>query len=350
MSGILDQFDLNIGKFLKGTSNGKAVVPMSDANDVFVQNTVINETYDFFGFTHLALNPVNNDLCCVFDEAQGHGVGGRARQMKFSRDGGLTWEAAVDIGSGVGGPHIYSANGQRIYNYRIDSYEARIHYTDDEGQTFSDWVDVDAAEIYSDPGQLLQGGEPIRVGGDWFKPFYGREGASGHRTPFVIKTTDEGVTHSFLSFPVRTSDGSNYGNPEEPCLIYTKGVLFCYFRTGDAGTNVYVTRSVDLGRTWDKPRVVFNSWARPGCGVSPNGTILILGGEGDATRRATFAYSNDLGETHSTGYLDERDSNFFTYGTPVWHAPSSRFVACYSSDTNFPNGPAHIICKFLNEV
>lgn len=354
MSGIIDQFGLKIPKVYVPKSNGKKLVPRPDSDDVIVHSEVLTPTYDFFAFPNVAINPANGHICVTFNEAQGHGQSALGNRIAFSRDGGRTWETSKAMSTPGQGKLGHIWNGSRIlfYHYNTETYAQTLRTSDDEGDSFSEFEQTYA--LYTDPGQLFGPGDPIKYK-DWYlKPLYGRPTNSGPRHVLIIGNNGNGEgEYELYSVPVRLSDAGNYDNPEEPgIVVHPSGAMLCYFRTGewDDSEGVYVTRSFDGGKHWDKPRFAFPSWARPGLAVSPNGTICILGGEMEQGRRAILAFSNDLGETHTWDYLDDRTDNLQTYGRPVWHPQTGCFVAVYGSDTNFPNGPAFTVCKFIDEV
>ena len=354
MSGIIDQFNLPIKKTFVPSSNGKSLVPHPDEDDVIIQQDVLTDTYDFFGFPNAAVNPANGDISVVFTEAQGHGQPALGNRISFSRDGGQTWEASKPMATpGLGKiGHLWHGNKIIFYHFNTSDYSQWLRTSDDEGDSFSEFEEI--YSLYPPPGQLWGPGDPIRYGPYFLKPLYGRPTASGPRHVLLISNNNGGEgAYSLHSIPVRLTHAASLdGNPEEPgiCAL-PNGVILCYFRTGDVESpGVMVTRSIDGGFTWDEPRFAFPSWGRPGCGVSPSGTVCILGREQEAEGRAIFAYSNDMGETHVWDYLDSRVNNLQTYGVPVWHLGTNRFVAIYASDTNYPNGPCFTLAKFIDEI
>lgn len=354
MSGIIDQFGLKIPKVLVPKSNGKKLVPRPDSEDVIIQQTMLTNPYDWFGFPNAAINPANGDIAVVHNEAQGHGQPALGNRLVFSRDGGQTWEQSKSMSTPGHGKlgHLWRGNRMLFYHYNTETYAQELRYSDDEGDTFSDWQTT--FELYTDPGQLFGPGDPIRYK-DWYlKPLYGRPTNSGPRHILIIGNNGNGEgAYELYSVPVRLSDAGNYDNPEEPgIVVHPSGVMLCYFRTGewDDSEGVWVTRSLDGGKHWDKPRFAFPSWGRAGVGVSENGTICLLGRAMQFAGRTIYAWSNDVGETHHWDNFDDREDNMQAYGVPIWDKFRKRFIAVYGSDTNFPNGPAFTLCKFIDEV
>lgn len=194
--------------------------------------------------------------------------------------------------------------------------EAGLVYSDDEGATWSAWVDLGTPSGFT--GITASAGPVVELAnGDLLMTLEGNDSgdAALNRWSKALRSTDNGET---WGDPVTVRDYADDTRPyyETKLLLLDDGSLLAIHRTS-AGTGThYISKSTDGGATWSAPYAAFDGFGAPS-------TIQLAGGMLVAiTRRnsdsACVAFTSlDRGLTW--GSAIEVDSSMYEmeYGAPV---------------------------------
>lgn len=213
--------------------------------------------------------------------------------VRFSTDLGVTWgsefvayndpskfSTVYGVSQSSTG-RIFAGLWRDFWNVQR-SAEAGLIYSDDNGVTWTDWIDLSAASEFT--WQALTSGPVVQLSnGDLVITIEGSDIAQGedNRSSKLIRSTDDGAT---WGNPVMIASYVADGRPYyESKIVRLAGAnLRCIHRTADVAGNCYTNTSADNGYTWTTPVVAFPGDSAPSVTKMPNGELVI------PTRSNTF--------------------------------------------------------------
>lgn len=346
---INDIYNLELYKPLFRKSNGKTVTKGGTGTIIAGNDPVA--PLDFYGFPNL-LKMDNGNLILTFSLATGHGaepVEGSGSYIMKSTNNGQSWSSPVERNRPAGLESTGYAVGlnNRIICWAHDATAysgARVpycYYTDDEWATLSEPYKV-SNSFDGDGRQADATGTGIRVGNTIYKSLYGRTASSGNRYGQLFKSTDNGETMQFLC---NIGQGATIDYEEVQLIQSPKGYLIASLRSDSAGRTDFAFGFSETVWTWPY-NVNLPNYGKPAMGISPSGTILMIGRHYDSDR-VIWIWSNDDFQTVHWDYLSER-TNYQTYSSIQWIG--DRFLAVWAEDENFPNGPCKIYQEYFYET
>ncbi len=164
---------------------------------------------------------------------------------------------------------------------------------------------------------------------------------------FVIRSDDRGKTWRYratVAFDLNKSDVHRLGGFSEPDLLrLPSGELLCFMRTGGTYdgryTPLYLSRSIDDGRTWSAPDPIADRGVLPKACLMSNGVLAVIYGRpGD-----WLAFSLDEGHTwtgHFCLHLGPQAWDCGSYDWLVEVAPDTLLAAYGQTDPNDPRSSA----------
>jgi hypothetical protein len=359
---LADKYALNIYKPLQYKTSGKTLT-LADKEEVIAQE--FSGSLDFNGFPQL-VRYLNGDIDIFYSHGAGHGatpIEGSGVYSKRSTDKGLTWSTRVKRYDTLTRPLELSnvmpdvgLNDRLIlFPYDPDAFTGArvpyISYTDKEWTEFATPVKI--SDDYDGDGRQADGtGRHLVVGTKIYKSLYGRTESSGNRYMQLYVSEDNGESAQLI---IRTPVPAGKDFEEIQLGRYSDGLWIALVRT-DTDKILHAMYGYAPDK-WSPPFPLgYLSYGRPSFAISPAGTLLVLGRHGsgdDDDGRPNFMWTADRGKTINTDFISER-TTFQTYGDVMYVGSvpgvgSSCFLAVWSEDENFPNGPARVYRNYFVE-
>jgi hypothetical protein len=211
---------------------------------------------------------------------------------------------------------------------------------------------VKVTDAYDGANRQADGtGNGVKAGGKLYKSLYGRTTSSGNRYGQLFEVTGNGTGMTFIR---NLPSPESIGNFEEVQIEQLpNGMLLALLRT-DSNKKTYAMHGA-TEKIWTQPVYAFDNWAKPAFGVSPNGSVLVMGGidDGNGGRLPTYHWSNDMGKTWHTELISDRVKHQ-SYGDVQWVGSvpgvgDNLFCAVWAEDDSFPDGPCRIYREYFQE-
>lgn len=224
--------------------------------------------------------------------------------------------------------------------------EAGLVYSDDDGATWSAWVDLHTPSGFT--LESFSAGHVVELtNGDLIVPIEGANTGEGiNRSCKSLRSTDGGTTWgSAVNVRLYSDDTRPYY--ETNFVLLTSGrILAVHRNVNDAVGDHYINASDDNGATWGTPWVAFEGMGKPNCIQLSTGTLI-------ATTRQhsswlTWAYTSvDDGETWIGPVVVDASTDDMMYAATV-ELFDGRILCVYSLERSSTN--ADILQAYLTET
>jgi hypothetical protein len=245
------------------------------------------------------MHPIDaRDVLCAVVTADDKAQGRWPALLYLSRDGGISWRAALRIDYGP----VSTPCGPRrrlLMPYEQwplapgDTRNTRaagcILTCAPDGQVRAEEVPVelrgfprDLAPYHEGELCVLANGNILLLNdGRLFTTCYGRYAGEDKYTLWAMSSADQGRTWEYLATVAswRELPGGEEGPDESNTARLPDGRLFCVYRVGSGNHQPYhASLSADQGRTWSSPRPLGAGSVEPQLVCLENGTLLLAGG------------------------------------------------------------------------
>lgn len=292
-------------------------------------STITNDTY-YNAWPVICRNDPG-DLLCAYTKAVSHHNDNTGNAvLKVSSDEGATWGSEVPIYSDVVTPRWSAimgiatiSTGRVLATLWRDTYnisatgEAGLVYSDDDGATWSSWIDLTNGFT-----QEAYGAGPVveLPGGDLLVTIEGSNGGQSilNRSCHTLRSTDQGAT---WGSEVTVANYTTYSRPfyESKLLLLDTGELICIHRCSAGVGTHYISRSSDQGATaggWGTPYAVFTGCGAPSTIQRTTDTLVTV--TRNNADSAVVAYASiDRGTTWLSGVTLDDTMLEMEYGCPV---------------------------------
>jgi BNR repeat-like domain len=240
-------------------------------------------------------------------------------------NGAITWGSQFDIYddaslfSTVYG--ISQVSSGRIFaalwrdNFSVSGTgEAGLSYSDDEGATWSAWIDLDTPSGFT---QESYGAGPVveLPNGDLVLTVEGSNSGDpiANRSSKLLRSTNGGTTWGSAVTIAAYGARPYY---ESKLLLLDNDRLLCIHRTSSGTGTHYTNYSDDNGATWSTPAAGPSGYGAPSCVQLSTGTVMFV------TRRnsdeKTIAYaSTDRGASWGSEIVIDTGGTQMEYGCPL---------------------------------
>lgn len=227
-----------------------------------------------------------------------------------------------------------------------DTGEAGLVYSDDDGVTWSAWVDLDGPSAFT--LESYSAGPVIELtNGHLLVPVEGRNSGDGalHQSVKAVKSTDGGTTWG-SPVTIRTYAADTRPYFETNLVLMRSGRILAVHRTSDAAGNCYTSYSDDYGATWSVPVLAFAGHGNPHTIQLSTGTLVCITRQN--TSQCPVAYTSiDEGGAWSAGVVVDSSTDDMMYGCPV-ELFDGRVLVVYSLERSGSN--ADILQAYLTET
>jgi BNR repeat-like domain/SPRY domain len=342
-----------------GAGGGEPALPLPDALVMVRANITVANTSRYLAWP-VSTRLADNRILVAYTDAQSHhGSNDGTAVGIFSSDDGVTWgsqftihdEASLFVSaygvSQISSGRIFVVLWRDTFNVS-PSGEAGLVYSDDNGVSWSAWLDLDAPSGFTQESfgagpvvELPNGDLLVTVEGS----FTGQ--AVAERGSRLLRSTDGGLT---WGSPVDIAAYATYARAhyESKLVVLGGDNLLCLHRSTNGPGDIYTNFSSNGGVTWTVPTLAFPGYGAPNTVKLADGVLVsVLRRNADAAASVYMSY--DSGATWVEEALVDTTPFEMEYGSAV-ELPDDEVLVFYSSQPTSSTTNADLKRAVLRQV